>query len=323
MTCTFYDKELCLTNLLITGGAGFIGSNLALAASRVPGVDAIVVLDDLSTGSRKAIDSVEVEFQEGSVLDAAALDRALDRCDAVIHLAAVPSVPRSIKDPVASHHANATGTLELLEACRRRGVQQVVAASSSSVYGLNPALPKHEREWVRPMSPYAVSKLATEQYLLAYQDSFGLSTLAFRFFNVYGPGQTAGHAYAAVVPVFIDALLNDRPLPINGDGTQSRDFTFIGTVCEVLLDAALGRVSHPEPVNLAFGTRTNLLDLIERLEVLTGRNAQRHFRVARPGDVPHSQADNNSLRALFPAVQPVSLDEGLRRTIEWFESVQR
>lgn len=311
-----------MTNLLITGGAGFIGSNLALAAGRATGVDNIVVLDDLSTGSVKALDSIDVEFQQGSVLDPKALDRALDRCDAVIHLAAVPSVPRSIKDPMTSHHANATGTLELLEACRRHGVQQVVAASSSSVYGLNPALPKHEREWVRPMSPYAVSKLATEQYLLAYQDSFGLSTLAFRFFNVYGPGQTAGHAYAAVVPVFIDALLDDRPLPVNGDGTQSRDFTYIGTVCEVLLDAALGRVSHPEPVNLAFGTRTNLLDLIERLEVLTGRTARRDFRVARPGDVPHSQADNRSLRGLFPTIEPVSLDEGLRRTIEWFGSLQ-
>ena len=176
--------------VLITGGAGFIGSNLARAA--LAEGHEIVVLDDLSTGYAANLDGLAVRFHEGSVNDRDALDAALQDVDAVVHLAALGSVPRSILDPVATHHANATGTLSVLEGARRAGVGHVVMSSSSSVYGLNPALPKSEREWVRPLSPYAVSKLAGEQYLLAYQQSFGLETLAFRFFNVYGPRQTAG-----------------------------------------------------------------------------------------------------------------------------------
>jgi UDP-glucose 4-epimerase len=186
---------------------------------------------------------------------------------------------------------------------------------------MNPALPKHEREWVRPMSPYAVTKLATEQYTLAYQQSFGLDTLAFRFFNVYGPGQKAGHTYAAVVPVFIDALLKGEPLPINGDGTHSRDFTYVGTVCRVLLDAAERGVTHPEPVNLAFGTNTTLLELVSQLERAAGRTATVVHRDPRPGDVRHSQAHNESLRALFPDVAPVPLEEGLAETVAWFKEI--
>ena len=212
--------------LLITGGAGFIGSSLARMA--VEQGDLVTVLDDLSTGRRENLRGLDIRFIEGSLLDDAATAAALQGVDSVTHLAALPSVPRSIKDPLSSHEANATGTLKLLEACRRAGVEHVTVASSSSVYGMNPALPKGEREWVRPMSPYAVSKLATEQYALAYQQSFGLRTLAFRFFNVYGPNQPADHAYAAVIPVFVDALLRGRPLPLQGDGSQSRDFTYVG-----------------------------------------------------------------------------------------------
>lgn len=305
-------------SLLITGGAGFIGSNLTKLALQHGSIGRVIVIDDLSTGDRANLCGLDVDLRCASILDQGALAGALKDVDAVVHLAAIPSVPRSIKNPMASHEANATGTLRLLEACREAGVDQVVGASSSSVYGLNPALPKHEREWVRPLSPYAVSKLATEQYLLAYQSSFGMSTLPFRFFNVYGPGQAAGHAYAAVVPAFMDALLNNRPLQVNGDGTQSRDFTYVGTVCEVLLKAAVERMSSPEPVNLAFGVRTDLLDLIKRLEAATGKAAKLEFREPRAGDVPHSQADNSSLKALFPSVRPVGLDEGLRLTAEWF-----
>lgn len=304
--------------LLITGGAGFIGSSLARMA--VEQGDLVTVLDDLSTGRRENLRGLDIRFIEGSLLDDAVTAAALQGVDSVTHLAALPSVPRSIKDPLSSHAANATGTLKLLEACRRAGVNHVSVASSSSVYGMNPALPKGERDWVRPMSPYAVSKLATEQYALAYQQSFGLRTLAFRFFNVYGPYQPADHAYAAVIPVFVDALLRGRPLPLQGDGSQSRDFTYVGTVCRILLDAARRRVSHPEPVNLAFGTNTNLMQLVEIIEAATGRQATIDRQPPRAGDVKHSQADNRVLLDLFPDVVPVSLEQGIAETVAWMES---
>jgi UDP-glucose 4-epimerase len=305
--------------LLITGGAGFIGSNLARLA--LQSGHAVTVLDDFSTGYRENVEDIDVRLVEGSVADRDATDDAVTGADAVVHLGALGSVPRSIVDPVASHLANATGTLTLLESARAAGVLHVSCASSSSVYGMSPALPKHEREWVRPMSPYAVTKLATEQYTLCYQQAYGMDTLAFRFFNVYGPRQRAGHVYAAVIPVFLEALLRGEALPINGDGSNSRDFTYVGTVCKVLLDAAERRVTHPEPVNLAFGTNTTLLELVSHIEHAAGRAAEVVHRDPRPGDVKHSQADNASLRALFPDVSPVSLDEGLAETVTWFKEI--
>ncbi|WP_375423621.1 NAD-dependent epimerase/dehydratase family protein [uncultured Friedmanniella sp.] len=305
--------------ILVTGGAGFIGSNLvrrALAQGWEVGV-----LDNLSTGYRANLDGLDVELFEGSLLDPDLLARACSGVEAVVHLAALGSVPRSIVDPVSSHLTNATGTLLVLEQARRSGVGQVIVSSSSSVYGMNPALPKSEREWVRPMSPYAVSKLAAEQYTLAYQQSFGLTTLAFRFFNVFGPYQRAGHVYAAVIPKFVDALLADEPLVVFGDGTSSRDFTYVGTVCEVLLAAVRGRVTSPEPVNLAFGTNTTLLNLIAALTEATGLTPEVSFQAPRSGDVPHSQADSTRLRTLFPDVSPVTLTEGLRHTLDWFREL--
>lgn len=304
--------------LLITGGAGFIGSNLARLA--LANDVEVTILDDLSTGYRQNIHDLDLKFIEGSILDVDAVRKSLVGVDSVIHLAALGSVPRSILDPMASHAVNATGTLTVLDEARQAGVKHFVVSSSSSVYGMNPALPKSEREWVRPMSPYAVSKLATEQYVLAYQQSYGMETLAFRFFNVYGPGQKAGHAYAAVIPVFIDALLGGQPLPINGDGSHSRDFTYVGTVCRVLLDAATRRVSNPEPVNLAFGSNTTLTELVETIGQVTGRATQVEHLNARPGDVKHSQADNAVLRSLFPEVQPVPLEQGIAETVAWFEA---
>lgn len=303
--------------LLVTGGAGFVGCNLAKMAVS-SGLE-VTVIDDLSTGNKSNLAGVDLRFIQGSILDAHAVDEALAGVDSVVHLAALPSVPRSIKNPLESHAANATGTLGLLERCREMAVSHVVTASSSSVYGTNPALPKSEREWVRPMSPYAVSKMAAEQYTLAYQQSFGLETTAFRFFNVYGPGQAAGHAYAAVIPTFIDALLNDRPLPLHGDGTQSRDFTYVGTVCRVLLSTVARRLSHPEPINLAYGSKMDLNGLIQILEEATGRRAAIGHLPSRAGDVKHSQADNRVLTALFPDVQPVPLKEGIMDTLKWFE----
>jgi UDP-glucose 4-epimerase len=309
--------ERARTDLLITGGAGFIGSNLARRALDDPCIGRVVVLDDLSTGAPENLDGLDVELIEGSVTDPAALDRAVRGVDAVVHLAALASVPASIEDPLGCHDVNATGTLLLLEACRRHGVQQVVGASSSAVYGSNPAPLKAEREWVRPLSPYAVSKLATEQYLLTYQTCYDFSTVAFRFFNVYGPGQPADHVYAAVIPLFVDALLAGRPLVVFGDGRQTRDFVFVGTVCQILLDATLRRLSHPEPVNVALNTETSLLELIEQLEQASGLSAEVELREPRPGDVRHSRADDSQLRGLFPDLSPLSLPEGLRATLDW------
>jgi UDP-glucose 4-epimerase len=302
--------------LLITGGTGFIGCNLARAA--LAGGHEVAVIDDLSTGHRDNLGGLGVDFTQGSILDTEALGCALRGVDSVIHLAALGSVPRSLVDPIASHHANATGTLTVLQESRKAGVNHVVVASSSSVYGLNPARPKGEREWVRPLSPYAVSKLAAEQYALAAQQSYGMETLAFRFFNVYGPCQRAGHVYAAVIPTFIDLALRGEPLPINGDGTTSRDFTFVGTVCQVLLDAAERRVTHPEPVNLAFGTNTSLNELVAEIAEIIGRDVAVTHREPRAGDVQHSQALNQSLLGLFPDIAPVSLRKGLEATVAWF-----
>lgn len=301
--------------ILITGGAGFIGSNLARAAL-AEGVD-VAILDDLSNGYRENIDGLDVRFIEGTLLDPAAVTSALDGVESVVHLGALGSVPRSIKDPLSSHAANATGTLTLLEQVRTAGVEHVITASSSSVYGANPALPKGEREWVRPMSPYAVSKLATEQYTLAYQNSYGLRTLAFRFFNVFGPWQRASHVYAAAIPIFIDAMLAGKPVPVHGDGEQSRDFTYVGSVCRVILDAVNRRVSHPEPVNLAFGTNTTINRVISELGRTMGVDPEVKRLDPRPGDVRHSQADSSSLRALFPGVQCVPMEDGLIKTLEW------
>ncbi|GAA1790149.1 MAG: NAD-dependent epimerase/dehydratase family protein [Actinobacteria bacterium] len=302
--------------ILITGGAGFIGANLvrhALAAGH-----AVRVIDDLSTGYADNLAGLDVQFVHSSVMDRDAMHGAAHGVDSILHLGALGSVPRSIATPESTHEVNATGSLRVLEAARAQGVGHVVVTSSSSVYGMNPALPKDERAWVRPMSPYAVSKLAAEQYTLAYQQSYGMDTLAFRLFNVFGPLQRAGHAYAAVIPIFIDALLRGENLPVNGDGTQSRDFTYVGSVCRVLLEAAERRISHPEPVNLAFGTNTSVRELVHRLEALTGQRATTVLKAPRVGDVPHSQADGSVLRALFPAVAPVPLDDGLRDTIAWF-----
>jgi UDP-glucose 4-epimerase len=303
--------------VLVTGGAGFIGANLCrrLTAS---GEHDVVVLDDLSTGSRDNLVDLDVTFFEGSFLDAALLDDSVRGVDAVVHLGAVPSVPRSIADPVTSHLANATGTVNVLEAARAEGPTHVIVASSSSVYGSNPTLPKHEDLATFPLSPYAASKLATEAYALSYQHSFGLPVLAFRFFNVFGPLQGAGHAYAAVVPQFVSAALDDEPVTVHGDGEQSRDFTYVGTVCDVITDALQRHVTHPEPVNLAFGTRTSLLELLDKLERVLERPIRRDHVETRVGDVRHSQAFSGRLHALFPDIEPVALDDALQATVDWF-----
>ncbi|MFJ1804356.1 NAD-dependent epimerase/dehydratase family protein [Streptomyces sp. NPDC088180] len=309
--------------IMITGGAGFIGSNLAHALTHCGEVSGIRVLDDLSTGSKDNLAGADVDLVEGSILDGPLLDRAFRGVDTVIHLAALPSVARSVTDPLASHHANATGTLMVLEAARRAGVPHVIAASSSSVYGSNPHLPKHEDLRPAPLSPYAVSKLATESYLAAYHHCYDLPVLPLRFFNVYGPRQPAGHAYAAVVPAWIDAVTTGQRVLVHGDGLQSRDFTYVETVCRVLTRAALRQVVCADPVNLAYGTRTSLAELITELEAVLGTPLDPLHLPSRPGDVRHSHAENSRLLSLFPDVVPVPLREGLERTVEWFRAHAR
>jgi UDP-glucose 4-epimerase len=305
-------------SVLVTGGAGFIGANLCrrLAAAG----ETVVAIDDLSTGNTANLLGVDVTLVQASVLDPGALDRAMDGARAIVHLGARPSVPRSLADPMATHLSNATGTVEVLEAARRAGSPHVIVASSSSVYGANPTIPKHESLAAQPLSPYAASKLATEAYALAYQQSFGLPVLAFRFFNVFGPLQAAGHAYAAVVPMFVAAALEGKPLVVHGDGRQSRDFTFVDTVTDVIADAVARTVTYPEPVNLAFGTRTDLLGLVAELEAVIGRPLPVEHTEPRAGDVRHSQADSTRLRELFPDVVPTELTDALRATVAWFRA---
>lgn len=302
--------------IAVTGGAGFIGANLV--RHLLDDGDTVSVLDDFSTGLRTNLDGCSATVVDGSILDPAALDEVIAGADSVVHLAARPSVPRSLADPIASHEANATGTLMVLEAARRAGGPYVVLASSSSVYGANPALPKHEGLRPMPRSPYAVSKLATESYGIAYGACFALPVLALRFFNVYGPLQSSGHAYAAVVPAFVSSALTGSELVVHGDGLQTRDFTFVGSVTSALANALHDRVTSPDPVNLAFGTRANLLDVIAELESIIGRPLPRAHVEPRPGDVRDSQADDSRLRALLPDLEPVPLRVGLAQTVEWY-----
>ncbi|MBT7123815.1 MAG: NAD-dependent epimerase/dehydratase family protein, partial [Gemmatimonadales bacterium] len=212
--------------VLITGGAGFIGANLVRALSDGPDND-IVVLDDLSFGFRSNLDGLDVAFVEGSILDEDLLATAMEGVSSVVHLAARSSVPRSIAHPMAAHEDNTTGTVRVLEAARAQGDVQVIVASSSSVYGANDTLPKHEGLAARPVSPYAASKLATEAYTLAWGHSYDMPVLALRFFNVFGPLQPPLHTYAAVIPAFLSAAMQGQPLPVHGDGTQCRDFTYV------------------------------------------------------------------------------------------------
>ena len=306
--------------VIVTGGAGFIGANLCRELISRPQVDHVVAIDDLSTGSAANLDGTGVKLVEGSILDRTLLEEVVDDADAVVHLAARPSVPRSLTNPVASHEVNASGTVYVLEACRRRSIH-VVAASSSSVYGSVAELPKHEDLATRPLSPYGASKLATEAYVLAYGTGFGLPVLALRFFNVYGPLQSAGHAYAAVVPSFIDAALRREPLCVHGDGRQTRDFTYVGTVTRVLADAVVGGVTCQTPVNLAFGTRMTILELAHRLAAVVHVPIEIRHEPPRAGDVRDSQAACERLRQLFPGVTPVPMEAGLEQTVEWFRGL--
>ncbi|MFZ1440871.1 MAG: NAD-dependent epimerase/dehydratase family protein [Candidatus Microthrix subdominans] len=310
-------------HVLVTGGAGFIGSNLAERLVDDKRVVRVIVLDDLSTGRRDNLEGVggpdtTVDLVEGSVLDEALVTRLVAEATAVVHLAAIPSVPRSVDLPRPSMTTNVDGTVNVLEAIRSAGGRPLVFASSSSVYGAADVLPKTIDLAPAPLSPYAVSKLAGESAVLAWRHCYGFPAVPFRFFNVYGPRQRAGDAYAAAIPAFLDAALAGRPIPVNGDGMQSRDFTYVGDVTDVLAEVALGGMDSARPVNLAFGRRWTLLDVIAELETLFGRSLEVAFGPDRPGDVPHSQADPSGLEALMGPRQAVDLADGLGRTARWW-----
>lgn len=305
--------------VLITGGAGFIGANLVRECERA-GHDC-VVLDNLSTGYAENLDHTSATLVRGDIRNLDTVTAIAQDTDAIVHLAARGSVPRSLKNPIATHAVNATGTLNVLEAARATGGQQVILSSSSSVYGANAELPKRESAATRPMSPYAASKLAAESMALSYRSSFDMPIVAFRFFNVFGPLQAAGHAYAAVIPAFIDAALRGTPLTVHGDGTQSRDFTHVATVCSVIRRTLEGQLSSPDPVNLAFGTNTSLLELIDLIAAEVDLPLVVEHIESRIGDVPHSQADSSLLDHLVPGIEPVDFVTGLRETIDWMRTV--
>ena len=308
--------------ILVTGGAGFIGANLVRRLQTMSQITDIVVVDDLTFGFRENLNGTEATLIEGSILDEDLLMQAIAGASAVVHLAARSSVPRSIVDPMATHENNATGTALVLEAARQAGGTQVIVASSSSVYGSTDVLPKHEGLAARPISPYAASKLASESYALAWGTSYDIPVLALRFFNVFGPLQSPTHSYAAVIPAFLAAACQQQPLPVFGDGKQSRDFTFVETVVDVLCEAISERTSYLEPVNLAFGSQVTLLEIVAELEAIFDRELPVDHHPARTGDVYRSQADSALLLELFPQLKPTDLTAGLRATAEWFESAR-
>ena len=300
---------------LITGGAGFVGSHIV---RRMLALNwNVVVLDDLSTGHRANLEEVaaDIRFVEGDVRCLDDVRGAVEGCDAVLHQAALPSVPRSIADPIASHAVNATGTLNVLVAARDAGVRRVVMASSSSVYGAVPGLPKRESMPTLPLSPYAVSKLAAESYCRSWFDLYGIETVALRYFNVFGPRQDPLSAYAAVVPRFIAAYAAGEPPVIFGDGEQSRDFTYVANVVDANV-RALEAASAPGGVyNIACNERITLNDLARELGRQMGSRVVPVHAAPRPGEVRHSLADISAARADLGYEPRIALAEGLRATV--------
>jgi len=322
-----------MRRFLVTGGAGFIGAHLvrALAARG----EAVRVLDNFSTGSARnlayalgrpveapaegelvRLDGVEVLC--GDIRDPQACARACAGVDVVLHQAAMRSVPRSVDDPRGANEHNVTGTLNLLVAASAAGVRRFVYASSSSVYGDDPALPKREDAPPAPISPYAASKLAGEHYCRVFAKTFGLSTVALRYFNVFGPLQDPQSQYAAVIPRFIVQTLDGHPLEIHGDGEQSRDFTYVDNVVEANLLAADGPALDGEPINVACGERHTLLQVAEVVEGLLGRRSEHRHTPPRRGDVRHTLADIGRARERLGYAPRVGFREGMARTVEFF-----
>ena len=304
------------TDFLVTGGAGFIGSHVV---DRLVGMGhSVRVLDDLSTGDIGNLSGVadQIDMQIGDLRSQEDVDRAAAGAGIIIHLGALGSVPRSIADPMTSHDVNATGTLRIAMAAKEHGCQRVVFASSSSIYGDNPTLPKVEGSEGRVFSPYAVTKAAGEEYLRLAHRLYDLETVRLRFFNVFGPRQKANHVYAAVIPKFIDWAKRDELIHIHGDGTQSRDFTYVDNNVDGILAAAQAPAEQVAGgvFNLACGGNLTLLDLIEQITELKGTELKLEFGPSRPGDVPHSHADISALRAATGYEPKISVSDGIRRT---------
>ena len=306
-------------SILVTGGAGFIGSNLVheLAAAG----QTVRVLDDFSTGRRENLAGLDgdVKIVEGDVRDQRAVRDAVAGAEVVYHLAALPSVARSVADPRASHSVNAEGTLNILLAARDAGVRRLVYASSSSVYGDTPVLPKHEEMPVSPRSPYAAAKLAGEAYCRAFAHVSSLDTVSLRFFNVFGPRQDPTSQYAAVVPRFITRMLAGRPAEVTGDGRQTRDFTFVANVVRACrLAAAAGPEASGEAMNIGCNDRITVLGLAELVSDLLGTSIEPLFVPARVGDVRDSQAAIDKAARLIGYRPLVTVRDGLAATVDWF-----
>lgn len=310
-----------MTNYLVTGGAGFIGSHIATAL--VERGDRVRVLDNLSTGTRANLAHLgdNVELIEGDVLDDGVVKQAIDGIDIVYHQAALASVPRSVAKPLDTNSACVTGTLAILDAARRATVRRVIYAGSSSAYGNQPFSSKRESDLPIPLSPYAAAKLAGEYYCRAFTQTYGLETVVIRYFNVFGPRQDPASEYSAVIPLFVTAMLAGNRPTIYGDGTQSRDFTYIGNVVQGNLAAAEAPEASGGVFNVACGRQFSLLDLIASINQVLGTSIEPEYAEPRAGDVRESLADISAAGKVLGYSPVIDFKEGLRRSIEYYRSL--
>jgi nucleoside-diphosphate-sugar epimerase len=306
---------------LVTGGAGFIGSHLTEELVRRG--ERVRVVDSLVTGKRQNLAHIPgVEFAEGDLADVEIAQRSVEGVDFVLHQAAIPSVPRSVQDPLTSHRANIDATLNVLIAARDAGVKRVVYAGSSSAYGDTPTLPKVETMGTAPLSPYALQKLVGEQYCQMFTRLYGLETVTIRYFNVFGPRQDPSSPYSGVISLFISALCEERRPVIYGDGEQTRDFTYVANVVDGVLRACLTPGSSGEVINVATGGRISINTLFQSVRDLVGGRADPVYSPARAGDVRDSQADIDKAQRLLGYEPQISFEEGLRRTVDWYRTSQ-
>ncbi|MDA1183416.1 MAG: SDR family oxidoreductase [Acidobacteria bacterium] len=306
---------------LVTGGAGFIGSHLAEAL--VGRGERVRVVDSLVTGHRRNLAHLQgVDFIEGDLADIDIARRAVDGVDVVLHQAAIPSVPRSIQDPLTSHRANVDASLNVLMAARDAGVKRLVYAGSSSAYGNTPTLPKVETMPAAPLSPYALQKFVAEQYCQLFTRLYGLETVAIRYFNVFGPRQDPSSPYSGVISLFIRALHEGHQPTIYGDGEQTRDFTYVTNVVDGVLRACAAPTANGEVINVATGGRISLNHLFRSVRDLMGATVEPLHAAPRPGDVCDSQADIRKATELLGYQPTVSFEAGLAKTIEWYRAAQ-
>ena len=305
---------------LVTGGAGFIGSHLVEELLRRG--ESVRIADNFATGKRENLPpaSSRIELVEGDLADEAVARRAVAGCEFVLHQAAIPSVPRSVKDPLTSHRANVDATLQLLLAARDAGVKRLVYAGSSSAYGDTAVLPKREDMRTHPLSPYALQKLVSEQYCQLFSSLYGLETVTTRYFNVFGPRQDPSSPYSGVISLFIKALSEGQPPTIYGDGKHTRDFTYVTDVVSGVMLACHAPNVSGEVINVANGGRVALLELVRALQVILCKNIPPVFAAPREGDVRDSQADIFKARQLLGFAPEMSFEDGLRRTVTWYRT---